>query len=160
MEICLDCKDKVIKFYSFKRKVTEHQRHNISFTKQKTRQREQKTKIVQSIIDIVENYTEKFAISSICVEETTNKLIIESRTPPVEVRSQLLEASPVKNEPEVDLSVEEPSLIEDSEDSESMNGNHYNHGDSSEPGTSSSTVVKQSRMRIRQDVDGENSHIF
>lgn len=170
MEICLDCKDKVIKFYNFKRKVKEVQNTNISFSKQKTQQREKKTKIVQNIIEIVENYTEKFSISSIRVEETTNKLIIESRAPPEAMESpfkaQRFEAPAVKAEPELNLMLTTPCFVDDDSiagdgDNESENENHYNHGDSSEPGTSSSTVMKRSHSRNQaaDKSDGKHEHI-
>lgn len=78
----MDCKDKVIKFYHFKRKVREVQKQNFASSRQATQQKERKTKIVQKIVDIVENYTEKCSVSSIRIEEGSKKLIIESRDSP------------------------------------------------------------------------------
>lgn len=167
MEICLDCKDKVIKFYNFKRKVKEVQNTNVSFSKQKTQQRERKTKIVQNIIEIVENYTERFSISSIRVEETTKKLIIESRAPPAIIeppfKGQCFEAPAVKVEPEVTLLSTTPYFVDDDSmagdgDNDSENENHYNQGDSSEPGTSSSTVMKRSQSRNQAADRSDGKH--
>lgn len=78
MEICLDCKDKVIKFYHFKRKVKEVQRRNIKLHQQQVKHREKKSKIVHDILEIVENYTEKCSVSAIRIDEEHNKLIIEA----------------------------------------------------------------------------------
>ncbi|CAG9808008.1 unnamed protein product [Chironomus riparius] len=83
-EICLDCKDKVIKFYHFKRKVQETQKQNIRDKKptnipqlQKSVKNKQ-SKVVHNIYDIVKNYTEKCSIVKIRVNENNRKLIIES----------------------------------------------------------------------------------
>ncbi|KAG5671351.1 hypothetical protein PVAND_001552 [Polypedilum vanderplanki] len=81
MEICLDCKDKVIKFYHFKRKVKEVQislKNNTSEPKEFSKNSKKQSKIVHDIYEIIENYTEKFSVSSIRVNENGKKLIIES----------------------------------------------------------------------------------
>ncbi|KAG5671349.1 hypothetical protein PVAND_001551 [Polypedilum vanderplanki] len=82
MEICLDCKDKVVKMYHFKKRIDEVQKNLRS--KRKTIQQEtpkiseKHTKIVQSIYQIIENYTKKCKISAIRVNENGKRLIIES----------------------------------------------------------------------------------
>lgn len=81
LEICLDCKDKVIKFYHFKRKVHDvHKRqHNFRPGREKPRHKEKRSKVVHNIVQIVENYTDKCAVSSIKVDESSRKLIIEPK---------------------------------------------------------------------------------
>lgn len=80
LEICLDCKDKVIKFYHFKRKV-----HDVQKTKhfrpgrEKPRHRAKRSKVVHNIVQIVEDYTEKCNVSTIKVDENSRKLIIEPK---------------------------------------------------------------------------------
>jgi hypothetical protein len=75
-EICLECKDKVVKFYHFKRKTKEIQRQKLQSNRLRTSKKKKNSKVVQSIIDIVENYTEKYAISSVEVDEFGKKLTI------------------------------------------------------------------------------------
>lgn len=76
-EICLDCKDKLIKFYHFKRKAKEIQKKKLQANRVRTSRKEKHSKVVQNIVQIVENYTEKCSISSIRVDEINKKLIIE-----------------------------------------------------------------------------------
>lgn len=83
MQICLDCKDKVIKFYHFKRKVKEIHKRNIRSNKQKTQQNEKFSKVVHNIVNIVETYTEKCSISTIKIDESSQKLIIQARDKPM-----------------------------------------------------------------------------
>lgn len=84
LEICLDCKDKVIKFYHFKRKVQETQKQNRRHEKPTNIPKSQKSvknkqsKVIHNIYDIVKNYTEKCSIVKIRVNENNKKLIIES----------------------------------------------------------------------------------
>ena len=78
MEICLDCKEKLIFFYHFKRKVKEAHKITTNINGRKNVQpRNKQSKIVQNILKIVENYAEKCSISTIQVDESNRKLIIE-----------------------------------------------------------------------------------
>lgn len=80
MEICLDCKDKVVNFFQFKRKIKDAQKaggngktlHARSKFSENTR-----NKIVKNICEIIENYTEKCSVTSIRVNEGKRRLIIE-----------------------------------------------------------------------------------
>lgn len=81
MEICLDCKDKTLKFYHFKRKVKEGREylHKSTNNNRKKPQDTQKySKIVCNIYRIIENYTEQCAITKIQINTTDRALIIES----------------------------------------------------------------------------------
>jgi hypothetical protein len=79
MDICLDCKDKVVKFYHFKRKAKEVQKQKPAGSQNKAQKtKERASKIVHNILDIVQNYTERCSISRIKVDERSKKLIIES----------------------------------------------------------------------------------
>lgn len=71
-KICLDCKDKVVKFYHFKRKVKEVQNQIVASKKQN----QPKSKVVHKILDIVRNFSDKYSISSIQVDENNRKLVI------------------------------------------------------------------------------------
>ncbi|CAG9806683.1 unnamed protein product [Chironomus riparius] len=84
MEICLDCKDKSLKFYHFKQKVKDVQAHipKSSSKKSKSQTLQKSSKVVHSIYKIIENYTEKCSISKIRVDEKSKKLIIESNDQP------------------------------------------------------------------------------
>lgn len=79
LEICLDCKDKVIKFYHFKRKVHDVQKTKTFRPGRDKPRREKRSKVVHNIVQIVENYTEKCHVSSIKVDENSRKLIIEPK---------------------------------------------------------------------------------
>lgn len=81
MEICLDCKDKALKFYHFKRKVKEVQKQNISkiVNRTKSQAKHKQNKIIHNIVKIVQDYTKKHSISSIRIEESAKKLVIESQ---------------------------------------------------------------------------------
>lgn len=80
MEICLDCKDKVVKFYHFKRRAREVQSQNLGqFSSIENLQPGPKhSKVVHNIVKIVEKYSEECSISSIRVDKHNKKLIIES----------------------------------------------------------------------------------
>lgn len=81
MEICLDCKDKVVKFYHFKRRAREVQKQNITknfFTTQNLPPKSKQSKVVHNIVKIVEEYSENCSISSIRIDRNSKKLIIES----------------------------------------------------------------------------------
>lgn len=81
LEICLDCKDKVIKFYHFKRKVHDAQKSkNFRPGREKPRRKEKRSKVVHNIVQIVENYADKCSVSSIKVDENSRKLIIEPKS--------------------------------------------------------------------------------
>lgn len=170
--MCLDCKDKVIKFYHFKRKVKEVQRQSVTPVKQKTLQKLRKNKIVHNIVEIVENYTEKCSISSIQIDVSHNKLIIESRdkvavsekaesrrfedfdlrNPQIDVNA----VSNVKNEPRSQM--DEKFFNEDSlaidDDGNSDEALQHSFGDSSEPGTSSSFIIQRLKSRKRHTGEG------
>lgn len=75
----MDCKDKLVKFYHFKRKAKEIQKRKLQSSRQRVPRKDKHNKIVHNIIQIVENYTEKCSISSIRVDESNKKLIIEPR---------------------------------------------------------------------------------
>lgn len=75
-EICLDCKDKVVKFYHFKKRAKEVQKQKLQCSRYKQLNKEKKSKVVQNIIEIVENYTERCSISSIRVDEDNKKMTI------------------------------------------------------------------------------------
>lgn len=79
LEICLDCKDKVIKFYHFKRKVHDVQKTKTFRPGRERPRREKRSKVVHNIVQIVENYTEKCNVSTIKVDENSRKLIIEPK---------------------------------------------------------------------------------
>lgn len=79
MEICLDCKDKVIKFYHFKRKVKEAQKHRIRTREQTVASKEKQSKIIHNIVEIVRDYTKKCDVSTIRVDESSKQLIIEPK---------------------------------------------------------------------------------
>lgn len=92
MQICLDCKEKVVKFYHFKRKVKEIHKRSSNSNKQKLTPQEKSSKVVHNIVDIVESYTEKCSISTIKIDEGHQKLIIEARgKSPVAAASHLPE---------------------------------------------------------------------
>lgn len=76
MEICLDCKNKVVRFYHFKRRVKEAQIKDPQELRS-PRFKPTNSKIVLNIVEIVEKYTEKCSISTIKVDESSRKLIIE-----------------------------------------------------------------------------------
>ncbi|KAG5671359.1 hypothetical protein PVAND_001560 [Polypedilum vanderplanki] len=98
MEICFDCKDKVIKFYHFKRKVKEvqmqQQKMIIQHDKQKNSQKT--NKVVHNIYKIIENYTEKCSVTAIRVDEESKKLIIHAN----EVNNVKEQPIIIKQEPE------------------------------------------------------------
>jgi hypothetical protein len=73
----LDCKDKVVKFYHFKRRAKEIQKRKLQSSRLRGPKKEKQSKVVHNIVEIVENYTEKCAISSIRIDEGSKKLIIE-----------------------------------------------------------------------------------
>jgi hypothetical protein len=120
MEICLDCKDKVVKFYHFKRKAKEVQKRQKSTTEKTLNQPKDKTsKVVHDIVAIVQNYTEKCSISTIKIDESNDKLIIEPSRP-VESLPETSSASviSIKDEPESESeeNLWESYQIEDSSD--------------------------------------------
>lgn len=80
MEICLDCKDKVVKFYHFKRKVKEVQKQNKNKTAntKKSQQNRKRSKSVHNIVNIVENFMKSHSVSSVRVDESKQRLVIES----------------------------------------------------------------------------------
>lgn len=81
-DICLDCKDKVVKFYHFKRKVQDVQkRKSFRPAREKPRQKMKSSKVVHNIVQIVESYTDKCSVSSIRVDQTNRKLVIEPKIP-------------------------------------------------------------------------------
>lgn len=87
----MDCKDKVLKFYHFKRKVREVQKQrNSRQNEQIEARKKKKSKVVHDIVSIVENYSEKCSISSIKIDANSRKLIIESSSCP-ETRSSARE---------------------------------------------------------------------
>lgn len=87
----MDCKDKVLKFYHFKRKVKEVQKQrNSRQNEQIEARKKKKSKVVHNIVSIVENYSEKCSISSIKIDANSRKLIIESSSCP-ETRSSARE---------------------------------------------------------------------
>lgn len=102
MDICLDCKDKVVKFYHFKRKVKETQQtQQKSKTNYDKQQSSSNSRIVHNIYKIIESYAEKCAVSAIRVQEDSKKLIIESNeTDSHRVNNEEME---IKQEPESDL---------------------------------------------------------
>lgn len=82
MEICLDCKDKVVKFYHFKRRARDVQNQNPrkNCSTQKEAPSAKQSKVVHNIVKIVEEYSQSCSISSIRVVKHSKKLIIESAT--------------------------------------------------------------------------------
>lgn len=81
----MDCKDNVVKFYNFKRKVQRihvNNRKNERGTKSielKERGKNKQNKIVKNIYDIVQNFVEKCSVVTIKVSETNKQLTIESK---------------------------------------------------------------------------------
>jgi hypothetical protein len=121
MEICFECKDKVIKFYHFKRKVHEARKlHKISKSnRKKSGKKEKRSKIVQNIYQIIENYTEKceVKVSKIQIDEQGSKLIIESREDGFNNAEKMLQdqvaVADMDDEPAIDPKKikEEPEMI-------------------------------------------------
>ena len=150
MEICLDCKDKVVKFYHFKRRAKELQKQHIRPTRQNTpQQHERQSKIVHNIVKIVENYTEKCSISTITIDESSKKLIIESQEESPKNLTRIpiqIKELPLKEEPSI--VIQENSCTEDdSVTFKELNDEDcgFQHYDSSEPGTSASVALGRSR---------------
>lgn len=80
-EICIDCQDKVFKFYRFKHKVKAFQTQNIksNCTNKATIKRPRfKSRIIHRISDIIENYTKSCSIASIRIEKDNRRLVIEA----------------------------------------------------------------------------------
>jgi hypothetical protein len=79
MQICLDCKDKTIKFYHFKRQAQEvHKQNKRSFMPSSQKPKKQKrSKVVHNIYKIIETYADKCSIGTIKINESTRKLVIE-----------------------------------------------------------------------------------
>ena len=69
----------MIKFYHFKRKVKDVQNQNTRSSSSLESSKNKPSRIVHNILNIVENYTEKCSISSIRIDESNKKLIIESK---------------------------------------------------------------------------------
>lgn len=79
MDMCLDCQEKVISFYHFKRKINEAHKQSVNqIGRQNVKQQNKQSKAIQNIVKIVENYAEKCSISSIRVDESHQKLVIET----------------------------------------------------------------------------------
>jgi hypothetical protein len=173
----LDCKDKVVKFYHFKRKVKEAQKQSINKSnKLKSPPKEKKSKVVHNIVKIVEDYTAKCSITTVRIDESNKKLIIESQdtatlcSPHTGVSPQktvFLEVPVVKSETEPDLLVENEDFRTDEDSIEDLTKNnadnnlcedfHHCFGVSSEPSTSTSLTVKRSRSMVhrKETVHGE-----
>lgn len=78
MEICLDCKDKVIKFFHFKRQVKEVQMNRKFSPKRHVKPKKHKrSKVVHDIFKIIKNYTDECSVASIKVDKSTKRLVIE-----------------------------------------------------------------------------------
>jgi helix-turn-helix, Psq domain len=75
VQICAECKDKVVRFYHFKRKI-QSENKQIKCTTKIPKKHKQRSKIVHDIVDIIDNYSQKCAVSSVKVDEKNNKLII------------------------------------------------------------------------------------
>jgi hypothetical protein len=79
MEMCLDCKDRVVKIYHFRQKVSKVQKsQRKERVRPKSKADENPSKVVQSIFNIIEKYMEKCSVTAIRVNESSNSLIIES----------------------------------------------------------------------------------
>lgn len=162
MEICWDCKDKVLKFYIFKRRAKEVQLRDIPKPKRPSA-RHIKSKMVHNIVNIVESYTQKCSISAITIKESERKLVIESwdkhkgvEPPPVQPPPAQIEGN-VKQEPDVDMtaSLEEQFTADNdtADNDESLDeSSEFDASnlfcDFEEPGTSSASL--QSRVTFRQ----------
>lgn len=156
MEICWDCKDKVLKFYIFKRRAKEVQLRVIPKPKRPSAQH--KSKMVHSIVNIVESYTQKCSISAITIKESERKLVIESWDKHKSVPPQPVQQPPaqiegnVKQEADVDMtaSLEEQFAADNNESlDESSDFDASNlFCDYQEPGTSSASL--QSRLTFTQ----------
>jgi hypothetical protein len=108
MEICLDCKDKLVKFYHFKRKAKEIQKRRLQASRIRTSKKEKQSKVVHSIVQIVQNYTEKCSISSIRVDESQKKLIIEPEAveSPATISGPLVQPQVIPNKQEFPFEAE------------------------------------------------------
>lgn len=73
----MDCKDKLVKFYHFKRRAKEIQKRKHQSCRPRAPKKEKQSRVVHNIVDIVENYTEKCSISTVRIDENNKKLIIE-----------------------------------------------------------------------------------
>lgn len=115
MEICLECKDKSLKFYHFKQKIKDAQAHIIKSTSKKSKPHttQKSSKVVHSIYKIIENYTEKCSISKIRVDENSKKLIIESNDQPQQPkkRKYVQQEDYEENEINSEIIKEEPVLL-------------------------------------------------
>jgi hypothetical protein len=172
-----------VKFYHFKRKAKEIQKQKLQANRVRAPKKKKKNKIVHDIVEIVENYSEKCAISSIRIDESNRKLIIEPETevagfsrvtlPIVSPHQQELpfeteygnenplNAVIIKHEPGLMIEENDESMMDllpeddDQDYSAGEASQLYYGGDSSEPSTSSG-VQKRSRS---QPNEGE-SKIF
>lgn len=135
MEICLDCKDKSLKFYHFKQKIKDVQGHitRSSSKKSKPQTTQKSSKVVHSIYRIIENYTEKCSISKIRVDEKGKKLIIESNEQQSEKRRYVQPEDYEENAIDPAVIKQEPILIcGQSLANEPVEENYYNDCDDDE----------------------------
>ncbi|XP_070502779.1 uncharacterized protein [Chironomus tepperi] len=177
MEICLDCKDKSLKFYHFKQKIKEVQSHipKSSSKKSKPPVVQKSSKIIHSIYKIIENYTEKCSISKIRVDEKSKKLIIESNeqpqhaekrryVQPEDYEENAIDPTVIKQEPillcgqnMVDESVEENYFNDDYDDDNDTDPDYSS--DYSKPTTSHEElppppkVLKRGRPSKPRDIE-------
>lgn len=151
MEICWDCKDKVLKFYIFKRRAKEVRLQVIPKPKRPSVQNI-KSKMVHNIVNIVESYTQKCSISAITIKEDERKLVIESwdkhksveaQPPPAYIGGLDIDM-PVQGSLEEQFAAANDESLDESSDFDASNL----FCDYQEPGTSSASV--QSRATFRQ----------
>lgn len=79
-DMCADCKDKVVSFFHFKQKVKNYQQLREI---RKCRQKEETTKkaltsVVQHTLDVVNDYITACSVTSITIDSTRKRLIVES----------------------------------------------------------------------------------
>jgi hypothetical protein len=97
-----------VKFYHFKRKAKEIQKRRLQATRIRTSRKEKQSKVVHTIVQIVENYTEKCSISSIRVDESQKKLIIEPEAveSPAAVTSSITQPHVIPHKQEIPFEAE------------------------------------------------------
>jgi hypothetical protein len=162
MDVCLDCKDKVVKIYHFRRKVSDvqmsQQKAKGVKTKSQPKITEKRSKVVQNIYQIIENYTEKCSITAIRVDEKSNKLIIESSDKKREKTNEELYPEPsnsiiIKNEPldQTDnIMFNEFGTEDDSEDYDDDDGGQHEAEDDSDTWRLSNFKKRKSTSPIKQ----------
>lgn len=166
LDICLDCKDKVIKFYHFKRKVHDAQKtKHFRPGRERPRQKEKRSKVVTNIVQIVENYADKCAVAMIKVDENSRKLIIEPKsqvTPTATVTSHSEPTSTRTNHENDELLdemyVETPTfdtsenMISIKQEEEHVFGDPINYIDPSDASN------MQDEQEMEDEDDGSNSY--